>query len=439
MASSMRKIAAVVAATAMLAPAGALLAPASASASTSAHAVKHRPKATCAAARRGRRRTHTASRCHTTRRTRARFALVNPPRPGARTHAIAPAARTHLPPPQAQLPPAGTTTHCDLVAAPSGSDARGDGSAGNPFASLSQLDNALHPGQTGCLRGGSYGGTDTETVLRNSGTADAHITITAYPGERPVLNGRMVLETSADFTTLSYLSFDTSNTVHLAQRSGTNCAPQSEGFVIAGHDNTIDHDNVYQSVANLRSNGIGVGWWGNADNTVIRYSRIHDVGACWAFDHVIYLSHGNNVQIYGNWMWNDPHGWGVQLYPAPTNARIFDNVIDAAGSGFTVGNEQGNQVSGNHIWHNVVMDSTGLAKAGLAGDAVSASWGGAPGGDNVFSDNDSYNNPGRVGSPSNVSLSGNSSADPKLVDAASHDFRPQPGSPVGSWGLWNGS
>ena len=58
-----------------------------------------------------------------------------------------------------------------------------------------------------------------------------------------------------------------------------------------------------------------MGFWGQADNTVIRFERIHDVGQCEAYDHLIYVSHGNNVQIYDNWLYNDPHGDAVQLYP----------------------------------------------------------------------------------------------------------------------------
>ena len=79
----------------------------------------------------------------------------------------------------------------------------------------------------------------------------------------------------------------------------------SQPLVIAGRNDVLEYDDYYQSVASLRGNGIGIGFWGNADNTIIRYSKIHDVGQCEAYDHLIYLSHGNNVQIYDNWIWND--------------------------------------------------------------------------------------------------------------------------------------
>ena len=75
--------------------------------------------------------------------------------------------------------------------------------------------------------------------------------------------------------------------------------------MIAGRNDILQYDDYFQSMPSLRGNGIGIGFWGHADNTIIRYSKIHDVGQCEAYDHLIYLSHGNNVRIYDNWLWND--------------------------------------------------------------------------------------------------------------------------------------
>src|SRR5207302_1286928 len=82
-----------------------------------------------------------------------------------------------------------------------------------------------------------------------------------------------------------------------------------------------EYVDYYQPVARLRGNGIGVGFWRDADNTIIRFRKIHDVGQCQAYDHLIYLSHGNNVQLYESWLYHDPHGRSLQLYPAPTNPK----------------------------------------------------------------------------------------------------------------------
>src|SRR6202011_2882484 len=149
-------------------------------------------------------------------------------------------------------------------------------------------------------------------------------------------------------------------------------------LAIAGHDDVLEYNDYFQSIPSLRANGIGIGWLGSPDTTIVHFNRINDVGGCLAYDHLIYLSHGNNVQIYDNWMWNDPHGRGVQLYPAPTNARVWGNVIDHAGEGFVIGNELGDTVAGNQIYNNIVSNSTGLPTQNILGQAIHDLYGGTP-------------------------------------------------------------
>jgi hypothetical protein len=205
--------------------------------------------------------------------------------------------------------------------------------------------------------------------------------------------------------------------------AGVDCPGDvSQPLVIAGRDDILEYDEYFQSVPSLRGNGIGIGFWGNADNTVIRFDRIHDVGQCMAYDHLIYLSHGNNARIYDNWLWNDPHGRGIQLYPGPTNARIWGNVIDHAGVGFGIGNEAGTSVRGNKIFGNVVINSTGLPWENLTGAAINVYWGGAPGRGNSFNHNDSYGNPGGLGHHRGVAARHNIRVDPHFVDPAGHNY-----------------
>jgi hypothetical protein len=327
---------------------------------------------------------------------------------------------------------------CTMYASPSGSDASGDGSVTAPFASVGKLDGALSPGQTGCLRAGTYGSTSSHIELANDGSALGQITINSFPGETATVRGWVDVEGS--YTTLSHLSIDGSNTFYTQHPAGVNCpSPTSESLTIAGHDDVLEYDDYSQSVASLRGNGIGIGFWGNADNTIIRYDKIHDVGQCQAYDHLIYLSHGNNVQIYDNWLWNDPHGRGVQLYPAPTNAKIFNNVIDHVGEGFVIGNESGDTVSGNQIYNNVISNATGLPWENIPAEGIHDLYGGTPGTGNAFHDNVLYNDSGGIGRLSAVQTYANTSANPQLADPADHNYQPQSSSPVAAWGMWNGA
>jgi len=327
--------------------------------------------------------------------------------------------------------------HCNLYASPSGSDSSGDGSLGSPFQSVGKLDQALHPGQTGCLRAGTYGSTSSLIQLDNDGAPGSQITITSFPAETAVVQGWVDIEGS--YTTLSHLSIDGSNTFYKQVRDGTSCpAPVSQPLVIAGRNDVLEFVDYYQSVPSLRGNGIGIGFWGDADNTIIRFSKIHDVGQCEAYDHLIYLSHGNNVQIYDNWIYDDAHGRGVQLYPAPTNARVYDNVIDHAGEGFVIGNEAGDTVWGNEIYDNVVTNSTGLPSEGIPGEGIHDLYGGKPGSGNSFHDNILYGNPGGIGPLTAVDHYDNASANPRLSDPVEHDYTPLPASPAANWGMWSG-
>lgn len=298
-----------------------------------------------------------------------------------------------------------------------------------------KLDQSLAPGQTGCLLGGTYGNTGSVDVLGRSGSASGgYVTITSYPGQQAKLVGLIELEGS--YTVLSGLEIDGSNTQYSSERPGTSCPyPVSNGLEIDGHNDVFQYNDFYQSVPSLRGNGIGIGWNGHADGTIIRYNRIHDLGQCQAYDQMIYLAQGSGVQIYDNWLWNDPHGWGVQVYPAASNADIYDNVIDGAGSGFVVGGSS--SVSGNVIEHNVIMNSTGLPDAGLSpGDAISSS--GGLGSGNVFQNNDLFNTDGGLANAAGISLTGNIDTNPGFENPSAHDYRVTTGSPLAGWSLWDG-
>jgi hypothetical protein len=308
------------------------------------------------------------------------------------------------------------STDCDLFASPSGSD-HASGHLKAPKATIVGLDSALRPGQTGCLLAGQYGSIHTTYQLRNSGQPGARITIRTAPRQHAKLTGLLELEGS--YTTLTHLNIDGSNDLYDAQRTGTNCPyPVSNGLEINGTNDIFEYNDYYQSIAELRGNGIGIGWNGQANNTIIRHNRIHDVGRCRAEDQLIYLAHGNNAHIYDNWMWNDPHGWGVQLYPDATNAHIYNNVIDHAGSGFVIAGDS----AGNTIDHNIVLHSVGLQAATLQGVAISTAGPAAPG--NSFTDNDSYQNPQGIADASNVRIANNTTAKPQLTNPAQHNYAP---------------
>ncbi len=229
----------------------------------------------------------------------------------------------------------------------------------------------------------------------------APVTITAYPGEVPQVEGWMNL--NGAYLTVSRLVIDGSNTFYRTHPAETsNCrAPISQSLEINGEGDVFEHNEYFQSVPRLRGVGIGIGYGGPADDVVIRNNKIHDTGQCDNHDHSIYVAHGDNARIYDNWMWHNHGGQALIVYPGTTNARIFNNVIDSSDSGFSLGdNGSGSQVAHNWFYHNVVSNSgtvvnplAGFSFGGLlinCGFASSGSTG------NAVQDNDSHNNPGGV-------------------------------------------
>jgi uncharacterized repeat protein (TIGR02059 family) len=73
---------------------------------------------------------------------------------------------------------------------PSGSDASGNGSIGSPWFTLNKAWSYLNSGDIIYMRGGNYYYTTPQNLSGKSGNSTSLIQVIAYPGERPIINGR---------------------------------------------------------------------------------------------------------------------------------------------------------------------------------------------------------------------------------------------------------
>ena len=65
----------------------------------------------------------------------------------------------------------------------------------------SLLVDSLGPGDTGCIRAGTYH--EQNITIRNGGSGDdARVTIASYPGERATIDGRVYVADSANYVTV---------------------------------------------------------------------------------------------------------------------------------------------------------------------------------------------------------------------------------------------
>ncbi len=389
----------------------------------------------------------------------ATFIATPAPAPAAQPVAPAPTDPSPLPPlpaPRAKpvapaSPPPDPPITCDRYAAPGGSDGA-PGTIDAPVATIDRLDAIVAPGQTGCLRGGTYGGTRTQQLVAHGGAPARPITLRSAPGESATLIGELVV--TAAYVTVSHLAIDASNdlqTYFLGNAAYRGCKSYSQatsaGLEINASNVTFEYNDVFQSNPVLRDgSAIGVNWprVHGQNGDVIRFNKIHDYGSCHQQDHGIYVDDVSDIRIYGNWIYNGLFGACVQLYPSASGANVYSNVCENTGLGIYIGTEPGTGASSNNtISRNVFANLPGAGigtSSSEPGYGVASYWGGAVGSGNAFVDNVLFNSAG-PGHASGIALSGTIERDPQFADpayATSHSYAVAAGSPAASFGIWDG-
>ena len=240
------------------------------------------------------------------------------------------------------------------------------------------------------------------------GTASGgYATVSAYPGERPVLAG----------------AYDGIVNVRCAYL-------RVEGFLIDG-PSVVGGTNVYanagshhvQLVRNEIRNSVcqGIGVEPSAHHWVITRNRIHDNGrGCDQQAHGIYLQGSDNV-VTNNVIYNTPEGYGIQAYPNGARNMIAHNTIVRSGrGGIVVGGGNYDQAK---IVNNVLAFNGGY---GLH-------WNSSKPTNCLVARNVVFgNSQGGIesGAPSSCALRDNILSDPMFVNLAGFDLHVRTGSPT---------
>jgi parallel beta-helix repeat protein len=324
--------------------------------------------------------------------------------------------------------PAGT---CTKYGAPNGSDA-GTGTLTAPYRSVQKLASALQPGQTGCLRAGTYEA--PEALIAKGGSEAAPLTLTSYPGERARILGRVIIRDGANWVVLRDLDLDGS-TAGLCPSTAT-CHRHPSPTIIGDHARLEGNDitNQHQAICVL----LGVPGYGRAEGTVIRGNRIHDCGVLPArnYDHGIYVSEADDTVIVDNVIF-DNSDRGVQLYPDAQRTTVRGNVIDGNGEGVLFSGAQGEVSNDNVVENNLITNSNQRNNV--------ESW--YPSGNPIGQRNVLRNNcihggvrddgDGGLGVVHGFEAHDNLFVDPQYVDRSAKDFRLRDGSPCA--GLLSGT
>lgn len=310
---------------------------------------------------------------------------------------------------------------CDRVAAPGGSDGNA-GTAGDPFRTVGRLARSLSPGQTGCLRGGVF---REHVTVREGGRSGAPITLTAHPGSRPKLEGRLIIERRAQFVTVSGLVLD--GTSSPACASGTSCAVYPSPTVYGDHAVLRGND-----ITNRRGICVILGRSGDPmTGAVIQGNRIHHCGRRPRTnrDHGIYAENARSGRIVGNMIYDNADR-GVQLYPSAQNMRIAGNVIDGNGQGVIFSGEGGSTSNGNVVEGNVIANaraSHNVESYYPSGTPVGR--GNVVRGNCLFGGIRNRENGGVQAPQRGFVATGNRVSDPAYVNRGAGDFRLGDGSP----------
>lgn len=320
-----------------------------------------------------------------------------------------------------QLPnPPGASPGRKHYVSPLGSDSN-PGTPKRPWRTIQKALNTLRPGQTALVLGGTY----TENLMfRRRGTASAPITVAADPGDRVVLRPAKASPDGVDW--------------YPVQITGSYF--RLHGFVIENGLGTSDA-NVYlwggASHIELSGNDIQHGQDQGifADNTTsylyLLANRIHDNG----WNHVSDQHQSNGIYLEGrddlvanNLIYNQSHGFGLQIYPANHDTIVVDNTIAAsAHSSIVVGGSGG--VSHITIRNNILYASEGTYGGDYGVEMDST----CPTGPVTIDHNViyAYAVAAVEGGCSTINLSGgNVLANPLFVDYPSRDLRLRAASPA---------
>jgi len=286
-----------------------------------------------------------------------------------------------------------------------------------PCLTLQKVANMTVAGDTVYLRGGTYN-QKMALTSSNSGTPEAYITYTAYPGETPVIDGTGISTPWAGLiqgSGVSYITIDgltvingtsrgiqfsssSSNIVitnnHVTHIFSSGIATWSSSYVLirgnvvsdaryptgSGNESisisgTTNFDVSYNEVsvpigATCQSGNIGIDVKDGSRFGVVHHNYIHDMlircGGIYidAWEHLT-----GNIDIYSNYVTNV--AWGITVGSERTgtaeNIRIYNNLMYNVGStGIGIGHMVATGMKRNiEIYNNTIYKATGNGGAGI--------------------------------------------------------------------------
>jgi Right handed beta helix region len=333
---------------------------------------------------------------------------------------------------------AGPASAATYYMAPNGSD-NNNGSIGAPWGSYKRAQSALRPGDILYARGGTYplsAGSGWDWTV--SGTAAAPITFKAYPGEKPVFDGRYQYGDFLILSNVAWVVIDGLTITHWNDQYGNG------SIIILNNANNITVQNMdfVDNGADQRDHHIYVGG-GTPSYLTIRNNNF--TRATGGAIHMYHYPNGQHVYIYNN-TFKDNY-WGVIACDKADDVQIYNNIFYQGLNFPTFGPNAANIQTncGTYPATNIVIKNNVVYNANsTARGLVATTW--ASG--NITEDHNLWYMPG--GKP--ISWNGNlysvaefrnatahsdhsKETNPQFVDVAGGDFHSNPSSVVTDGGV----
>ena len=228
---------------------------------------------------------------------------------------------------------------CNYVVAPNGSD-QAAGTVAAPVRTVDELLDRLGPGQTGCLRSGTY-------VADQFKVSTPAVKLTSYPGERATLRGRLRFEAGADGAVAENLKLDGRN-------PGNLLGPliYADRVVLRGNEITNSNTAICVHIDDYPGSPA-------PRAVLIENNEIHHCGKLPATNHQhgIYVAHARDTVIRGNLIYANADR-GIQFYPDADDSLVTGNVVEGNGQGVIFGGDGDSSSDRNVVEGNVIANST---------------------------------------------------------------------------------
>ena len=312
------------------------------------------------------------------------------------------------------------STTCDKVAGLSGSDSA-PGTHERPFLTTQKLVDSLAPGETGCLRNGTYRG---NVDFRRGGSSSARLRLQSYPGERATILGQVRVLENARFVEVRTLDLDGSAAPRCG--SGESCTIRPSPVVYGDDARFADNDVTNGNTAICFI--VGSGSMAPTDRAVFEHNRVHDCGRRPAtnHDHGFYLENSVDARIEHNLI-HDNVDRGIQFYPNSVRTVVKHNVLDGNGQNIHFGRSSRDNVVESNLITNARLrfnveswEATGTGNVVRSNCINGANFSGTPSASGVQTPQVGFT----VVAPVYV--------DPQYRDRGSKDFRLRSTSPCGT-------